>query len=72
MTDIIDRAQRQHDYWLADALLRHAERSRATRARPALHNCQDCAEPIAPERRRAVPGVRRCLACQQRLEAGPK
>lgn len=32
---------------------------------PGLTHCAECGEPIAEERRRAVPGVRLCLACQQ-------
>lgn len=40
------------------------------RARSKLHHgeslehCEDCGEPIPEARRRAVPGVRRCVACQ--------
>ncbi len=30
-----------------------------------LTHCAQCGEPIAPERRRALPGVRLCLACQR-------
>ena len=29
-----------------------------------LTHCEQCGEPIAAERRRALPGVRLCLACQ--------
>jgi len=32
--------------------------------------CEVCREPIAPERVEALPGVRRCVACQGRSEAG--
>jgi phage/conjugal plasmid C-4 type zinc finger TraR family protein len=31
--------------------------------------CEDCGEEIPEARRRAVPGVRRCVACQQELDA---
>lgn len=40
------------------------------RARSQLHSgqglshCEECGEPIPEARRRAVPGVRLCLACQ--------
>jgi phage/conjugal plasmid C-4 type zinc finger TraR family protein len=30
--------------------------------------CEDCGEPIDEKRRQALPGVRRCLACQTELE----
>jgi len=35
--------------------------------------CEDCEEPIPEARRKAVPGVRRCVGCQRevdRAEAG--
>ncbi|MBN8488234.1 MAG: TraR/DksA C4-type zinc finger protein [Burkholderiales bacterium] len=36
--------------------------------------CQtpDCGEPIPEERRRAVPGVRHCIDCAERLERHKK
>ncbi len=33
-------------------------------AGPSLEECEDCGEPIPEARRRAVPGVRRCVECQ--------
>lgn len=30
----------------------------------AAKECDDCGEPIPPARRRALPGVRTCVACQ--------
>ncbi|PKL95850.1 MAG: hypothetical protein CVV18_03905 [Gammaproteobacteria bacterium HGW-Gammaproteobacteria-8] len=36
-------------------------------------NCSDCDEPIPEARKKAIPGVQRCVACQQefdRSEAG--
>lgn len=32
---------------------------------PGLLNCEECDAPIPLARRRAVPGVRLCVACQQ-------
>ena len=32
--------------------------------RASLKDCEDCGEPIPQARREAVPGVRRCVACQ--------
>lgn len=42
----------------------------AARARPgtASYICIDCGIPIPPARRRAIPGVTRCVDCQSRLE----
>ena len=42
---------------------------RAARARLAkgesLKACEDCGEPIPEARREAIPGVRKCIACQE-------
>ncbi|HTV77543.1 MAG TPA: DksA/TraR family C4-type zinc finger protein [Steroidobacteraceae bacterium] len=32
---------------------------------PGLSHCAECGEPIGEARRRAMPGVRLCLPCQQ-------
>jgi len=32
--------------------------------------CEVCRQPISPERVEALPGVKRCVACQGRTEAG--
>jgi phage/conjugal plasmid C-4 type zinc finger TraR family protein len=34
----------------------------------SLAECEECGEPIDERRRLALPGVRRCLACQAELE----
>jgi len=31
----------------------------------SLSECEDCGEPIPPARRKALPGVRLCVACQE-------
>ena len=33
-------------------------------AGPSLDHCEDCDEPIPAARRKALPGVRTCVACQ--------
>ncbi|MDR9890523.1 DksA/TraR family C4-type zinc finger protein [Pseudenterobacter timonensis] len=46
--------------------------ARARRELPrgeSLHECEECGEPIPEARRKAVPGVRLCLACQQERDA---
>ncbi len=35
----------------------------------SLTHCVDCDKPIPEARRRALPGVRRCVDCQERLES---
>jgi phage/conjugal plasmid C-4 type zinc finger TraR family protein len=32
---------------------------------PSLRHCEECEAPIPPARRKAVPGVRLCVSCQQ-------
>jgi phage/conjugal plasmid C-4 type zinc finger TraR family protein len=32
---------------------------------PGLSHCEDCEAPIPEARRKAVPGVRLCVACQE-------
>jgi phage/conjugal plasmid C-4 type zinc finger TraR family protein len=34
----------------------------------SLMECEDCATAIPEARRQAVPGVRRCIACQEEAE----
>jgi len=54
--------QDQIDASIADAV----ERARARLGRgESLHHCEDCEEPIPEARRLAVPGVRRCVVCQE-------
>ena len=53
--------QEQIDSTVEDAVLR--ARSRLSHG-PGLTECEDCGEPIPPARRQAIPGVRRCVACQ--------
>lgn len=54
--------QDQIDASVEDAV--ELARSRLPRG-ASLANCEECGEPIPPARRAAVPGVRRCIACQE-------
>ena len=38
----------------------------------SLANCEDCDKPIPEARRKAVPGVRLCIACQAERDAEAK
>jgi phage/conjugal plasmid C-4 type zinc finger TraR family protein len=35
---------------------------------PSLERCEACDKPIAEARRKAVPGVRLCVACQEQAD----
>lgn len=53
--------QDQIDATVKDAI----ERARSQlRSGPGLTHCEECDAPIPEARRRAVPGVRLCVACQ--------
>lgn len=57
--------QEQIDASVADAIAR----ARAAQAAgPSLSHCEECGEAIPEARRQAVPGVRYCVPCQQRLD----
>ena len=53
--------QDQIDATIKDAIKR--VRSRAPKG-PSLKRCEECDAPIPEARRKAVPGVRLCVACQ--------
>ena len=54
--------QEQIDATVEDAIRR--ARSRLASG-PGLSRCEECDAPIPEARRRAVPGVRLCIACQE-------
>lgn len=54
--------QDQIDATVKDGIER--ARSRLRRG-PGLTRCEECDEPISEARRRAVPGVRLCVSCQE-------
>jgi phage/conjugal plasmid C-4 type zinc finger TraR family protein len=55
---------------LRDALARMRAQARAAGAGRA--DCAACGEPIPPARRRAIPGVTLCVACQSARDRAPK
>ena len=57
--------QDQIDATVEDAVKR--ARSRLQRG-PGLSHCEECDAPIPAARRKAVPGVRLCVACQDALD----
>ncbi len=58
--------QDQIDATVDDAIKR--ARSRLPSG-PGLTHCEECEAPIPEARRKAVPGVRLCITCQQALDA---
>ena len=72
MIDDIDRAQAREAEMLGDALRDQARRAGLAGKTPAdsAEFCQarGCGEEIPVTRRRAVPGVQLCVACQARRE----
>lgn len=54
--------QDQIDATVRDGIARARARMSAG---PSRSHCAECGEPIPEARRRAVPGVRLCIACQE-------
>ena len=61
--------QEQIDSTVEDELQR--VRSRLPKGE-SLHHCEDCGETIPEARRKAVPGVRLCIACQSERDREQK
>ena len=57
--------QDQIDASIDDAV--NLARSRLTEGESLTH-CEECDEPIPEPRRKAIPGVRLCVACQSEME----
>ncbi|UGB36986.1 DksA/TraR family C4-type zinc finger protein [Frateuria soli] len=57
--------QDQIDATVKDAIKR--ARSKLPQG-PSLSHCEECDAPIPEARRKAVPGVRLCVACQEALD----
>jgi phage/conjugal plasmid C-4 type zinc finger TraR family protein len=58
--------QDQIDATVSDAVQRAR---RELKKGPGLTHCEACDAPIPPARRKAVPGVRLCVNCQQAQDA---
>jgi phage/conjugal plasmid C-4 type zinc finger TraR family protein len=65
--DEADLAQQSSDFHLNLALQKH--RGRSNSGELSSH-CDDCGDKIPAARRRALPGCRRCVGCQQAAETG--
>lgn len=61
--------QDQIDASVADAV----EQARARLGQgESLSECEDCGESIPGARRRALPGVKKCVACQEQADAADR
>lgn len=61
-----DAVQEQIDSTIDDAIAR--ARSELPTGESLTH-CEECADPIPEQRRKAIPGVRLCVKCQQEEDA---
>jgi phage/conjugal plasmid C-4 type zinc finger TraR family protein len=77
MADDMDRVQAVNEWWQEECLAEHRRRKESgvrskeqnlTPHSSPLTVCEDCGEEIPEKRRRAVPGCRRCIDCQEKLE----
>lgn len=70
MTDILDRAHELEEHQRQDALQAQARRAGldGKTVQDSASHCHVCEHLIPVARRRAVPGVQTCLACQIDLE----
>lgn len=70
MSDVFDQAAALEERQREDAL--QAQRNRAGLAGKthldSARECRVCDEPIPEQRRRAMPGVKTCIDCQEDLE----
>jgi phage/conjugal plasmid C-4 type zinc finger TraR family protein len=61
MGDLVDHAQAREQELIDEAIARQAA---ATPRGPSRTDCIDCSDPIPVERRKAVPGCKRCVDCE--------
>ena len=68
VSDDVDLAQK-HETFRRELGLRAARSGAAQLSTPSDFGlCEVCCDPIDAERRRALPGARRCLICQEAAE----
>lgn len=65
MPDEIDRDQEFNEQRLEEMIEQARFRPAAT---PSLLFCRFCGKPVPEKRRRTLPGVSTCTACQTKLE----
>ena len=68
MADSMDLAQRRAE----EELARNLQRVTVRAVHPSASFCEECGDPIPEARRRAVPGGKCCITCQEILELKSK
>lgn len=68
MTDVFDWATEREEEFRADSIEAWARRRNAGLGETSATHCRVCEARIPVARRRAVPGVQTCVACQSDLE----
>ncbi|MFV4850485.1 TraR/DksA family transcriptional regulator [Citrobacter freundii] len=61
MADIIDNASTLEDLQREAALSMH----RLNHSAVSATHCEECGDPLIPERRDAFPGCKKCVSCQE-------
>ncbi|HDS6883413.1 TraR/DksA family transcriptional regulator [Citrobacter sp. Cf224] len=61
MADIIDNASTLEDFQRDAALSMH----RLNHSAVSATHCEECGDPLIPERRDAFPGCKKCVSCQE-------
>lgn len=61
MADIIENASTLEDLQRDAALSMH----RLNHSAVSATHCEECGEPLIPERRDAFPGCKKCVSCQE-------
>ncbi len=68
MADEIDIAQANDEFFRDTALAEHFRRGMRNTGREAVGECVECGAEIPEARRKAVPGCRLCVQCQEQFE----
>ena len=68
MTDTVDLATERAEIARQSAIAQHNRRQWRALLRPDNPNCANCGDEIPALRRRAVPGARLCVDCQNLAE----
>jgi phage/conjugal plasmid C-4 type zinc finger TraR family protein len=66
--DIIDRAQTYQEKAISAAIEDHQRRAAEIQSTEDNTHCARCGDEIPAARRKAVPGCRLCVGCQQEAE----
>ena len=68
MADVIDRAQNINDLLTQEIIQHHAQVMAGQNFQESAEFCEKCSQPIPEARRKAIPGCRLCVQCQQEMD----